>query len=211
MKNIKTYEGFFDFFKKKNKEVSNEPVYLDDIKECLYDLTEDTRFDNSLDGPIDGVFNTYRDVFKIKSNLSLDSDYEQLGNDIEGLPEYVKDNMMAVRIRYKREEEDDRYSGVDKVGVLDDDFKRLLEICESKLKTYNCEVSYYVCIGNTHLVNGASCIPDEFKSIDKLFYFLQNRREILGSARRDSSGTTFFIRGSINLTMKITSPSKIIV
>jgi len=27
MKNIKTYEGFFDFFKKKNKEVSNEPVF----------------------------------------------------------------------------------------------------------------------------------------------------------------------------------------
>lgn len=209
MKKIKTYEGFFDFLKKKKK--NKEPVYLEDIKECLYDITEDTRFDNSLDGPIDGVFNTYQDVFKIKNNLSFDSDYEELSNDIEGLPNYIKDNMMLVRIRYNREEEDARDLGIDKVGVSDDDFKRLLKICESKLKTYNCKVSYYVCISNKLLVNGANCHPEEFQSIDKLFYFLQNRREILGPARRDANGTTFFIRGSINLTMKIKAPTKIIV
>ena len=41
MKTIKTYEGFFDFLKKKKK--STEPIYFDDIKECLLDLTEDLR------------------------------------------------------------------------------------------------------------------------------------------------------------------------
>lgn len=30
---IKTYEDFFDFLKKKEKKLSNEPVYIDDISQ----------------------------------------------------------------------------------------------------------------------------------------------------------------------------------
>lgn len=197
MKTIKTYEGFFDFLKKKKKKVSNEPLYIDDIKECLYDLTEDPRIDHSLDGPIRvGIFNTYNDVFTTKSSLSFDSDYEDLANNILGLPEYVKDNMMAVRIRYNRERNAEMLITTQKQNgrgtVSDDEFKRLLSICESKLKTYNCEVSYYLAWGDYM----GKCNLEEFKSIDKLF----------NAINKDKDHQDIF---SPNITIKITAPSKI--
>jgi len=46
MKNIKTFEGFFDFFKKKKK---LGPVKLSDIRDCLLDLTDDDRILNSIE------------------------------------------------------------------------------------------------------------------------------------------------------------------
>lgn len=195
MKNIKTYEGFFDFLKKKKK-VSNEPVYIDDIKECLLDLTEDPRVDHSLDGPLHvGVFNTYNDVFNVKSSLSFDSDYEDLANNVLGLPEYIKYNMMAVRIRYNRERDALlKTKQNDRGTVSDDELKRLLSICESKLKTYNCEVSYYLAWGD-YL---GKYNPNEFKSIDKLF----------NAINKDKDHQDVF---SPNITIKITAPTKIII
>ena len=196
MKNIKTYEGFFDFLKKKKK-VNNEPVYIDDIKECLLDLTEDPRVDHSLDGPLHvGVFNTYNDVFNVKSSLSFDSDYEDLANNVLGLPEYIKYNMMAVRIRYNRERDAEllKTKQNDRGTVSDDELKRLLSICESKLKTYNCEVSYYLAWGD-YL---GKYNPNEFKTIDKLF----------NAINKDKDHQDVF---SPNITIKITAPTKIII
>ena len=45
MKNIKTYEGFFDFFKKKSK---YEPVSMENITDCLLDLIDESRIKFSL-------------------------------------------------------------------------------------------------------------------------------------------------------------------
>jgi hypothetical protein len=49
MKNIKTYEGFFDFLKKKEKK---ESVKFDEVMECLYDLTDEHRIKNELNGDV---------------------------------------------------------------------------------------------------------------------------------------------------------------
>ncbi len=44
MRYIKTYEGLFDFLRKKEK----VKVTFDDILECLYDLTDESRIKNRL-------------------------------------------------------------------------------------------------------------------------------------------------------------------
>ncbi len=44
MKYIKTYEGLFSFLKKKK----GVKVTFDDILECLYDLTDESRIKNQL-------------------------------------------------------------------------------------------------------------------------------------------------------------------
>ena len=182
MKNIKTYEGFFDFLKKKKK-VSNEPVYIDDIKECLLDLTEEPRIINSIDSRVCGIFNDYDDVFKVRKNGSFDSDYEELArstNSLYGgelpLPIYIKGNMMAVRISY----DDDKISN--------EEVKRLLEICSSKLKTYNCVTTFYLAFGHDE----GHTYDKEYKSVDKLFH------EIIRANR------------SPNITIKIIAPTKIL-
>jgi hypothetical protein len=46
MRYLKTYEGFLDFFKKKEK----IEVTFDDVMECLYDLTDEHRISNKLNG-----------------------------------------------------------------------------------------------------------------------------------------------------------------
>lgn len=45
MRNIKTFEGFFDFFKKKSK---HEPVSIENITDCLLDLIDESRIKFSL-------------------------------------------------------------------------------------------------------------------------------------------------------------------
>jgi len=183
MKNIKTYEGFFDFLKKKKK-VSNEPVYIDDIKECLLDLTEEPRIINSIDSRVGGIFNDYDDVFKVRKNGSFDSDYEELArstNSLYGgelpLPIYIKGNMIAVRITYNLNE------------INTEEVKRLLDICSSKLKTYNCVTTFYLAFGRDE----GRTDDKEYKSVDKLF------NEIIRADR------------SPNITIKITAPTKIII
>lgn len=150
MKTIKTYEGFFDFLKKKK---STEPIYIEDIKDCITDITDDYRIENSLDVEVNnGIYHSYSDVLG-KKNSSFDSDYEQLGNEISNLPEYIRDNVMAIRISYNYR------------NISNDEIKRKLEIASSKLKTYDCITTFYLAWGRDE---GGS-IDKEYKTVDKLF------------------------------------------
>jgi hypothetical protein len=178
MKNIKTYEGFFDFLKKKKK--STEPIYLDDIKECLLDLTEDPRFNNSLDGRVGGIFTDQDVVFKISRGLSLTHDFEDIMNDQLGLPNYIKGNMMVVKFNYTT-------SSIHNNEINFDELKRLLDICSSKLKTYDCVTSFYLAYG----YDEGRSDDKEYKNTEKLF------KEIISVDRTP------------NITIKITAPSEI--
>ena len=190
MKNIKTYEGFFDFLKKKRK--STEPIYLDDIKECLLDLTEDPKVNNSLDGRVGGIFTDQDVVFKISRGLSLTHDFEDIMNDQLGLPNYIKGNMMAVKINYHPSSLGGENS------ISDEEVKRLLDICSSKLKTYDCVTSFYLSWGDEgfriHNIKGGST-NKEYKNTDKLF------KDILIKCQP--------LFRTPNITIKITAPTEI--
>jgi hypothetical protein len=172
MKNIKTYEGFFDFLKKKK---NLEPVYLEDIKECLYDITEDEpRIKNSLDGNVDGIFKSYDEIFGIKNGRSI---------EYYGSMDHIKDNMIAVRLTYNLNE------------ISNEEVKRLLEICSSKLRTYDCVATFYLSYGRDE----GRTDDKEYKSVDKLFNAIN--KYYSWSVRQRNP----------NIAMKITAPSKIIV
>ena len=81
MKTIKTYEGFFDFLNKKEK----KEVTLDDIRECLYDLADESRIKNQLNGVrLDGIFAS--NVFK--------KDLFSFTDDLVNKPSYIEKNFM---------------------------------------------------------------------------------------------------------------------
>ena len=202
MKNIKTYEGFFDFLKK--KKTYTEPIYLDDIKECLLDLTEEISIENSLDGinntpewaeKID--FHSYDKVFNTKRGMSLDHDHEDLMNDALGIPNYIKGNMMAVRITYRPTVMKQFIASVDDTNnISHEKVKRLLDICSSKLKTYDCITSFYLSWGyitNAGIVSVSTgnYKDKEYKTTDDLF------RDIIN------------LENKPNITIKITTPSEI--
>ena len=131
MKNIKTYEGFFDFFKKKEK----IKVSFNDIMDCLYDLTDETRIKNQLNGvrEIDGIFASDDVVFK-KNLISLDDEFDAMVNDelFRNKNFKVRGNTIAFKFTYDPSE------------ISDEEVNELLLDCKYKLEMYDCEISFFI-------------------------------------------------------------------
>jgi len=135
MKSIKTYEGFLDFFKKKKK---SAPVYMDDIKECGYDLLHDERIESHDDGSTPGgIKHGFDDVFGIKRGMDLTHDYEDHMNDQAGLPSNVRGNMMIVQFRYNLN------------VVPRSEIANMLEEFVGKLSDFDCKASFFLACGDT--------------------------------------------------------------
>ena len=155
MKNIKTYEGFFDFLKKKEKKA----VSFDEVMECLYDLTDETRIKNELnDARFDGIFaDEDRVVFKKRSSMSLDDDWDAFMNDELYRDKHfrIRKNAIAFKFTYNTDE------------ISDTEVNELLLDCKSKLEIYNCETSFFIGWGRSE--GGASDKEwtDFMKMIDK--------------------------------------------
>jgi hypothetical protein len=125
MKTIKTYEGFFDFLNKKEK----KEVTLDDIRECLYDLADESRIKNQLNGVrLDGIF---------ASNV-LKKDLFSFTDDLVNKPSYIEKNFMITgnvitfNFIYNPNE------------ISDKEVNELLLDCKSKLEIYDCETSFFI-------------------------------------------------------------------
>jgi len=182
MKNIKTYEGFLDFFKKKPK--STEPVYLDDIKECGYDLLHDERIEVYDDGTIpEGIKHEFDEVFGIKRGMDLTHDYEDFMNDQAGLPRNIRGNMMIIQFRYNQ------YSLNRGNFVPRNEITNMLEEFVGKLSDFDCKASFFLAWG----YDEGRTDDREYKSVEKVLnaIYKEDRNPLV--------------------TMKITTPSNIIV
>ena len=134
MKNIKTYEGFFDFFKKKK----TIKVSFNDIMDCLYDLTDEHRIKNQLNGVrVNGIFASDNVVFK-RSLVSLDDEHDAIMNDelYRNKNFKVRGNSIAFNFTYNPSE------------ISDEEVNELLLDCKYKLEIYDCEVSFFIGWGN---------------------------------------------------------------
>lgn len=197
MKNVKTYEGFLDFFKRKPK--STEPVYLDDIKECGYDLLHDSRIEVFMDRRPGGIRHDFDDIFGIKRGMSLTHDFEDLMNDTLGLPPNVRDNKMIIEFRYTLLSEDkNAYSGVSGIqmrkqekdkAISREEMSEMLKDFADKLETLDCKASFYLAWG----YDEGRTDDKEYKNIDKVI-------DVIYKTDRPPL-----------VTMKITAPSDIIV
>lgn len=144
MRNIKTYEGFIDFFKKK-KTKDFPPVSISEIEECFYDISDSDKIKSKLNGHQTSLHWTPRKdvVFKRNNSLSLASDHEDFIDDfihIYMTPRYdeiskkfdIRDNMLSTSFSYSPED------------ISDDEVTEIVSDCESKLKMYGCDVSYFI-------------------------------------------------------------------
>ena len=198
MKNVKTYEGFLDFFKRKQK--NTEPVYMDDIKECGYDLLHDRRIEAYVDGSTPGgIGHDFDDIFGIKRGMDLTHDYEDLMNDVMNLPRNVRGNMMIIQFRYTLLSEDkNAYSGVSGIqtrhqegdkAISRNEMSEMLKDFAGKLETLDCKASFYLAWG----YDEGHTDDKEYKNIDKVI-------DVIYKTDRTPL-----------VTMKITAPSDIIV
>lgn len=179
MKNIKTYEGFFDFLKKKEKKV----VSFDDVMECLYDLTDERRIQNELNGDrFDGIFADEKYVFKRRPSLSLADDaYDFINDELHRHRNFkVRGNAIAFEMIY---------SDYNNPKISDAEVNELLLDCKSKLEIYDCEISYFIGWGRSEGSSSDKEWTDFMKMIDK-------------TIKRST-----FPQRPRNITVKITSPS----
>jgi hypothetical protein len=177
MKNIKTYEGFFDFLKKKEK----VKVTPNDVIECLFDLTDEYRVKNQLnfDRGLDGIFAGDNHVFKKRPSMSLNYEHDALMND-ELYREKnfkVRGNDIAFNINYDTDE------------ISDSEVNELLLDCKSKLEMYDCDIKFFIGWGR-----------DEGSSSDKEWSDFM--RMINKTIKRSS-----YPDRPRNITIKIESPS----
>jgi hypothetical protein len=136
MRYLRTYEGFLDFFKKKEKK---EPVQFDDLMECLYDLTDESRIKNRLTSDaywltVDTRFVDEDIVFNKKPSLSLDDDYDAFMNDELYSDKKFKfrKNSIAFNISYNPKK------------ISDDEVNEILLDCKSKLDIYGCKTTFFI-------------------------------------------------------------------
>lgn len=113
----KTYEGFLDFFKKKENKELDKVI----IKECLYDIMDEYRIKSDLR---DNLFDF---IFRLP-----DTKQTEATND---LTFYDDNKMIVTKIQFNRD------------NISDEEVEIILNDCEHNLKFYNLKVSYYICKG----------------------------------------------------------------
>ena len=138
MRTIKTYEGFFDFLKKKKKvekvEKVDKLVAFDDIMQCLYDLTDETRIDNELNGlKLGGVFTPDEIVFGINEN-EYDEFINSLFDDELNTDKIFKLVGKSISFRFRYYIDD----------ISDLEVNELLTDCKSKLSIYGCDIKFFI-------------------------------------------------------------------
>lgn len=136
MKHVKTYEGFFDFFKKKHKP---EPVSLEDIRECLYDITDESRILNAcsdfdkINHIVDRFFATDREIFGPKN---LEDQHEDFMDDMLGLNDnpygfHIKRNIISFKISYNN------------IEISDQEVGEILDNCKHSIESFDCKVDFF--------------------------------------------------------------------
>lgn len=131
MINLKTYEGFFDFFKKKKvNEPNNVSIY--DIRDCFYEIIDEPRIDIDLYTPNNRAVRSYINDFVFDKYLDLPVHEER--KPILGFTLYK--NILATNIYY------------DKTEIPDKEVTDILIECEDKLRSYGCVATYYINVRN---------------------------------------------------------------
>jgi hypothetical protein len=184
-------EGFFDFFKRKPK--NTQQVYLDDIKECGYDLLHDNRIDIYVDGrPAGGISPNIDDILGKKRGMDLTQDYEdQFGET----PNNIRGNVMVIQFRYvlyrhlKHTDWGNQAEILPQECVSRNEITEMLMDFTEKLKSLDCVASFFLAWG----YDEGSTDDKEYKSIEKMM-------DVIYKTTRTPL-----------VTMKITAPSEIII
>lgn len=164
MKNIKTFEGFFDFFKKKNY----DPIPINHLLDCLLPLTDNEKIKSELNGDrLSGIFPSDDYVFKNTSS-SYDSDYEKLINDTlrdAGLINHrldIRGNVIAFKIQYSPTATDSYLRNQTFSAISDDEVDSIMKECQETLEGFDCQMTFFIGRGG-----------DEGTSWDKEFWSIK--------------------------------------
>jgi hypothetical protein len=142
MKNIKTFEGFFDFFKNKNY----DPISIRQILDCLLPITDCDSIKSPLKGDRpDGIFVDRSDVVGKQSDHDQFMDDMLRRNDTGGLE--ISGNIAHFNLQYcPNSWNDGRYmqQGSDWSGISDDEVNSIMKECQETLEGFDCQMTFFI-------------------------------------------------------------------
>ena len=157
MINLKTYEGFFDFFKKKNY----DPIPINHLLDCLLPLTDVEKIKSDLTGnTTDGIFTSIETVTKEEYSLGR-SDMGKF---------YVGENILFFHMQYSPVEVRRNYpmnyyyNGVEFAAISDDEVDSIMKECQYTLEGFDCQMTFFIGRGGDE---GRSW-DTEFSDINKM-------------------------------------------
>jgi hypothetical protein len=190
MKNIKTYEGFFDFFKKKNY----DPISIRQILDCLLPITDCDSIKSPLKGDRpDGIFADRSAI------VGKQSDHDQFMDDLlrrnaadtGGLE--ISGNIAFFNLQYCPNSWNDgrMQQGSDWNGISDDEVNSIMKECQETLEGFDCQMTFFIGKGSDE----GRVWDTEFSDINKM---------ILKTIHRIEGGRVPYVRDCVrNITVKI--------
>jgi hypothetical protein len=165
MRNIKTFEGFFDFFKKKNY----DPISIGHLLDCLLPLTDNDKIKSELSGDrLRGIFPS--DSYVFKNTSSYDIDHEKFINDTlrdAGLINHridIRGNVISFKMQYSPVTMNGGgfMGDYNWSGISDDEVDSIMKECQDTLEGFDCQMTFFIGRG-----------MDEGTSWDKEFWSIK--------------------------------------
>ena len=172
MKNIKTYEGFFDFFKKKNY----DPISIRQILDCLLPLTDVEKIKSDLtDNTTDGIFNSYETVTGGKNYIYYPKKFTDNGfyfvscdkgetNWDNRETQEQAPNIFFFHMQYSPVEVRGNLIGVEFRAISDDEVNSIMKECQETLEGFDCQMTFFIGRGS----NEGRTWDKEFSDINKM-------------------------------------------
>ena len=167
MINLKTYEGFFDFFKKKNY----DPIPINHLLDCLLPLTDVEKIKSDLTGnTTDGIFPSYETTTGSKKYIYFPKRFTDNGfyfvssdsGDSE-VPNILFFHMQYSPVEVRRNYPMNYYyNGVEFAAISDDEVNSIMKECQETLEGFDCQMTFFIGRGG-----------DEGTSWDKEFWSIK--------------------------------------
>ena len=167
MKNLKTFEGFFDFLKKKNY----DSITIEQILDCLLPITDVEKIKSDLTGnTTDGIFPSY-EVTGSKKYIYFpkrftDNGFYFVTTDSKNFSEENRlsevPNILFFHLQYSPVNTSSFLRG-DWSGISDDEVNSIMKECQETLEGY-CQMTFFIGRG----MSEGRAWDTEFSDINKM-------------------------------------------
>lgn len=163
MINLKTYEGFFDFFKKKNY----DPIPINHLLDCLLPVTDVEKIKSDLsDNTTDGIFPSYETTTGSKKYIYFPKRFTDNGfyfvSSDSGDSEVP--NILFFHMQYSPVEVRGNLIGVEFGAISDDEVNSIMKECQETLEGFDCQMTFFIGRG----MSEGRAWGTEFSDINKM-------------------------------------------
>jgi len=172
MKNLKTFEGFFDFFRKKNY----DPISINHLLDCLLPITDNEKIKSDLTrNTKDGIFPSYEVVAGGKNYIYFpkrftDNGFYFVSSDSKNFSEENRlnevPNILFFHLQYSPDNISSFLRG-DWSGISDDEVNSIMKECQETLEGFDCQMTFFIGRGGDEGTSWDTEFSDINKMVDK--------------------------------------------